>query len=87
MSVTIKDVREAFEMVAQTGKPLLKDNEEFVLQEGAPSVGRAWRLMVREAPSSGWAGAPCTQDRGYLGWTKREAFLELTKLAELYASR
>jgi hypothetical protein len=86
MSVLISDVRETFEYLVKVGRHLLKDGEQFALQEGSQTNGRAFRLFITGGEiGSGMSGAPLTQDRGYLGWTKREAYTELHKLISLYS--
>jgi hypothetical protein len=83
--VSIAEVRAAFELAAIAGKRFLAENEEYVLQEGSPIAGQAFRLNVRETPSYGLTAAKLTGFNGYIGWTKREALDKLNELAEAYS--
>jgi hypothetical protein len=82
---SIADVRVAFELVSKVGAHILKDGESFVLQEGSPINGRAFRLHITGGEiGSGLSGAPETDFAGYIGWTKNDAFYRLHMIADKY---
>jgi hypothetical protein len=66
--ITVKDVRTVFGAYADTLKSLGVDVSKLELQEGSQANGRAYRIVLDgfEAPGTG--------DRGYIGWTAREAY-------------
>jgi len=73
--VTVKDVRTAFTRYAQA-LATLGYGTDVQLQEGSQANGRAYRVVTsdqREAPGTG--------DRGYIGWTAREAYEALFMMA------
>ena len=83
--VSIADVRTNFERVAKLGEKFLAEHEEYVLQEGSPLNGNAFRLYVRDKRNGGVTGAKFTGYAGYIGWTKREAAMALDVIARGYA--
>lgn len=83
--VSIADVRTNFERVARLGQKFLAEHEEYVLQEGSPLNGNAFRFQVRDKRNGGVAGAKLTGYAGYIGWTKREADTALDMIARSYA--
>lgn len=66
--ITVVDVRTAFAAYAKTLTGLGVDVSKLELQEGSQTYGRAFRVVVdgRDAPGTG--------DRGFIGWTAREAY-------------
>lgn len=86
--ILIADVRKAFEATAKAGFAMLRPGEKYILEEGSPIDGKAWRLMITGGDyyQTGQGGAPLTGDRGYIGWTKREAYAKLVELEGRYSS-
>ena len=57
---------------------LLPDETKVVLDKGSKTNGRAYRLYTAGyASNSGWSDKPLHLGDGYLGLTKREAYLSL----------
>lgn len=87
MAVSITDIREIFETVAQSGDHLLGPDEKFVLQEGSQVNGQAFRLFITGGEKgTGMFSAPNTDYAGYLGWTKNDAYAKLRQLWSDYIS-
>lgn len=72
MRYTEKDGKQAFAQMVAAAKRSGVDVTGWVLQTGSPSAGRAWRVF-REDERGGQASAFPGTDRGYIGWTPREA--------------
>lgn len=83
--ISIADVRANFERVAELGAKFLAEHEEYVLQEGSPLNGNAFRFQIRDKRNGGVTGAKLAGYAGYIGWTKREADSALTVIARSYA--
>ena len=57
---------------------LLPDETKVLLDKGSKTNGRAYRLYTTGyANNSGWSDKPLHLGDGYLGLTKREAYLSL----------
>ena len=57
---------------------LLPDETKVLLDKGSKTNGRAYRLYTTGyANNSGWSDKPLHLGDGYLGITKREAYLSL----------
>ncbi len=74
MTTTAKDVRAAFERFCEAAQFSLAPDEHYILQEGSPSNGRAWRIFIMRDGSSAHFNARIGE---YLGWTKDEAETKL----------
>ena len=57
------------------------DTDRWVVEEGAPSAGRAWRLFVRDTETHGLRSHPMTLSEGWIGNTRREAYEALGHMA------
>lgn len=66
--ITVADVRTVFQAYA-TELQQLGYRETVQLQEGSQANGRAYRVVTADQFE-----APGTGDRGYIGWTAREAY-------------
>ena len=53
----------------------------LVLHLGQPSVGQAFRMFLRDSESGGLSTLPMTNDEGWIGNTRREAYEALLHMA------
>lgn len=77
---TDRQLDQLVEMIAQEFRwaNLLPDETKIVLDKGSKTYGRAYRLYsTGYAGNSGYSDKPLYLGDGYLGLTKREAYLSL----------
>ena len=77
---TERQLEQLVEMIAQEFRwaNLLPDETKVVLDKGSKTYGRAFRLYTTGyGSSSGYSDKPLHLGDGYLGMTKREAYLSL----------
>lgn len=79
--VTIVDVRAMLKRAAGAAASVGIDSAHWWIQQGSPSNGQAWRLFSTPPGTSGAGTAVHGLDRGYLGWSAREAYDTLHTLA------
>lgn len=77
---TDKQLEQIVKMITEEFRwaKLLPDETKVVLDKGSKTYGRAYRLYTAGyAGNSGWSDKPLYLGDGYLGVTKREAYLSL----------
>ena len=77
---TDRQLEQLVEMIAQEFRwaNLLPDETKVVVEHGSKTYGRAFRLYTTGyGSSSGYSDKPLHLGDGYLGMTKREAYLSL----------
>ncbi len=79
--VTIVDVRVMLKRAADAAASVGIESAHWWVQRGSPSNGQAWRLFTTPPGTSGAGTAVPGLDRGYLGWSAREALHTLHTLA------
>jgi hypothetical protein len=59
---------------------LMNDTDRMVLDEGSKTYGRAYRIYRCRKDSGAYSDSPLHLGDGYLGMTKREAYLSLVAI-------
>lgn len=84
---TAKDVRSLFvDGFAASARSAGFDPTLWVLQEGSPTHGHAYRVSYRDPHSGGLASLPFADFNGYIGTTAREAYMYLSALIHAWGT-
>jgi hypothetical protein len=78
--ITDHQLEQIVEMISQEFRwaGLLPDETKIVFQKGSKNMGHAYRIYsTGYANNSGWSDKPLYLGDGFLGQTKREAWLSL----------
>lgn len=85
---TVADVQEMFTRAREAAQSVgIPGTAQWELHTGDPTNGHAWRMFRRgelDGTGTGLADPIPNMDRGYIGWTKREAYNTLHTLARAW---